>query len=571
NGLHSFQFMAFTCNTAIHLCFWKKLSYVMLPIKSPCLRSFSSHTSTHKFERRKSLAKALRVLDIISPKTSIVCPREGHLRLIKDILNPTSEQIRPQHLSNDFGLPSSSSSDKIIDVFDKVLESTSVFHQPSHESLRIDATVLSSVLSSCAFKRNHCVGVQYHCVAIKLGFVENVYVGSSLVSLYSKCNELDNAHRIFLKMPVRNVVSWTAIINGFAQEWQIGVCLELFHSMRMSNLRPNDFTFASLLSACSGSGALGQGKSLHCQAIQMGFDSHIHISNSLISLYCKCGTIEDGFYIFSTLHTKDTVSWNSMIVGYAQHGHASQAIGLFEEMKKQNVKVDAITFLGVLSACRHVGLVKEGRLYFNMMVEHGVEPELDHYSCVVDLLGRAGLLEEAKNVIAGMPFPPNAVIWGSLLSSSRLHKSVWFGIEAAESKLSLEPSCAATYLQLANLYASVGRWDHAARIRKLMKDKGLKTSPGYSWIEINNVVYKFRVEDRSNTRMVDVLSVLDSLSDHMETGYDPKMPEEDTFHSHLLYYEDCFVNDKCLPSRFPGVSRTNNTSHLGNALAPPLI
>ena len=523
--------MAFRCNSELYFSLWKKLSSVLLQAKSPCLRSFSSHNSTQSFGRRKSLDKALRVLDLISPKTSVktVRHREGHLRLIKDFLHPTSEQLSSQSRSND-------SSEKIVYVFDEVLESSSVFVQPFSENLRIDAAVLSSAVSSCGFKRNLRVGVQYHCAAIKFGFIVNVYVGSSLVSLYSKCNELDSAYRAFQEMPVRNVVAWTAIITGFAQEWQIDVCLELFHSMRNANLRPNDFTFVSLLSACSGSGALGQGRSVHCQTIQMGFDSYIHVSNALISLYWKCGTIEDAFYVFNTLNTKDIVSWNSMIVGYAQHGHALQAIGLFEEMKKQNVKAGAITFLGVLSACRHVGLVEEGWLYFNSMLEHGVEPELDHYSCVVDLLGRAGLLEEATDVIASMPIPPNAVIWGSLLSSSRLHKSVWFGIQAAKSKLLLEPGCAVTYLQLANLYASVGCWDHAASMRKLMKDKGLKTSPGYSWIEINNVVYRFRVEDRSNTKMVDVLSVLDSLSDHMGTlGYDPKLREEETYLSYLLY------------------------------------
>ncbi|PON78873.1 Pentatricopeptide repeat [Trema orientale] len=513
--------MDFAFNYALHFSFWKKLSFVLLQIKSPHLRFFSSHNYT-----RKSFDKALRVLDLISPKTSVrtIRHREGHLRLIKDILHSTSEQISSQ---------SRSSSEKVLDVFDELLESTSGFIQPCSESFRIDATVLSSVISSCAFRRNLRVGVQYHCTAIKSGFVANVYAGSSLVSLYSKCKELDNAYRVFLEMHVRNVVSWTAIITGFAQEWQIDVCLELFHSMRNSNLRPNDFTFASILSACSGSGALGQGRSIHCQTIQLGFDSYIHISNALISLYCKCGTIEDAFYIFSILSTKDIVSWNSMIVGYAQHGLALQSIGLFEEMKKQNVKADAITFLGVLSACRHVGRVEEGWLYFNSMIEHGVEPELDHYSCVVDLLGRAGLLEEARDFIAGMSIPPNAVIWGSLLSSCRLHKSVWFGIQAAKSKLLLEPTCAATYLQLANLYASVGCWDHAASTRKLMKDRGLKTSPGYSWIEINNVVYIFRVEDRSNTRMVGILSVLDSLLDHMRTlGYDSKRREEETYLSH---------------------------------------
>ncbi|PON78870.1 Pentatricopeptide repeat, partial [Trema orientale] len=273
-----------------------KLSFVSLQIKSPYLRFFFFHNYT-----RKSFDKALRVLDLISPKTSVRTIRhhEGHLRLIKDISHSTSEQISSQ---------SRSSSGKILDVFDEVLESTSCFIQPCSESFRIDATILSFVISSCVFRCNLHVSVQYHCTAIKSGFVADVYAGSSLVSLYSKCNELDNAYRVFLEMPVRNVLSWTAIITGFTQEWQIDVCLELFHSMRNSNLRPNDFTFASILSACSGSGAIGQGRSIHCQTIQLRFDSYIHISNALISLYCECRTIEDAFYIFSILSNKDIVS-----------------------------------------------------------------------------------------------------------------------------------------------------------------------------------------------------------------------------------------------------------------------
>ncbi|OMP03613.1 hypothetical protein COLO4_10309 [Corchorus olitorius] len=205
-----------------------------------------------------------------------------------------------------------------------------------------------------------------------------------------------------------------------------------------------------------------------------------------------------------------------------------EAIDLFKKMKHEKIKPDAITFLGVLSSCRHAGLVEQGRAYFDSMVVHGVEPELDHYSCVVDLLGRAGLLEEARDFILKMPISPNAVIWGSLLSSCRLHGSIWIGIEAAECRLLLEPECAATHVQLANLYASARQWDKAARVRKLMKDRGLKTSPGYSWIEVKNEVYRFRAEDKSNSKVTDILGVLGCLVDHMRMlGYVPEMHEEE--------------------------------------------
>ncbi|KAJ7977042.1 Pentatricopeptide repeat-containing protein [Quillaja saponaria] len=181
--------------------------------------------------------------------------------------------------------------------------------------LRVDVRFLSQAVSSCGSKRDLWSGVQYHCLAIITGFVANVYVGSSLISLYSNCTLVDNAYRVFEEMPVRNVVSWTAIIAGFAQEWQIDVCLELFHGMRTLALKPNDFTYTSLLSACTGSGALGHGRSAHCQVIHMGFHSYIHISNALIAMYCKCGSIQDAFYMFKKMDSKDVVSWNSMIAG----------------------------------------------------------------------------------------------------------------------------------------------------------------------------------------------------------------------------------------------------------------
>ncbi|KAL2338699.1 hypothetical protein Fmac_013145 [Flemingia macrophylla] len=223
-------------------------------------------------------------------------------------------------------------------------------------------------------------------------------------------------------MPARNVVSWTAIISGFAQEWRVDMCLELFHHMRGSDLRPNYFTYTSLLSAsCIGSGALGHGRCVHCQIIQMGFHSYLHIDNALIAMYSKCAAIDDALYIFENMVDRDVVTWNTIISGYAQHGLAQEVINFFEEMIKQGGNPDAVTYLGVLSSCRHGGLVKEGQVYFNLMVEHDVQPEVDHYSCNVDLLGRAGLLQEARDLVQNLPIFPNAVIWGSLLSSSLLH------------------------------------------------------------------------------------------------------------------------------------------------------
>ncbi|PIA33228.1 hypothetical protein AQUCO_04200169v1 [Aquilegia coerulea] len=495
------------------------------------ISSFSYYSTLSKcLKPRKQNVEALRILDLIIPLSKPIKSQSqgcsNHLRLIEACIQ-------------DFVVEQEVKEGKVIlktnlttpNVFDEISDRNvcwgSLFFQMHKQGMKVEATTLSCALSSCCTFRNLECGMQLHCLGIKTGFYSYVYVGSSLISLYGKCGNLEDAYKVFEEMPVRNVVSWTAMIAGFAQHWKVDMCLELYHRMRCSTSKPNDFTFTTLLSACTESGALGQGKSAHCQIIQMGFYSYVHIGNALISMYSKCGNVVEALYIFATMKQKDLVTWNSMIAGYAQHGLADLALNMLKEMEKVEIKPDAITFLAVLSSCRHAGLVELGQLCFKSMVQHGVEPDLDHYSCIVDLLGRAGLVGEAKQFIDKMPISPNAVIWGSLLSSCRLHGKVQIGIEAAENRLLLVPHCVATHIQLVNLYANVGCWEQVAKVRKMMKDRGLKTNPGFSWIEIKNEVYRFRAEDRSNTRVGEILAVVDSLADNMiHFGYVPKIHEE---------------------------------------------
>ncbi|CAH8340204.1 unnamed protein product [Eruca vesicaria subsp. sativa] len=478
-----------------------------------CLRNYHSRVRSlnrviandaSEVERR---ARALRVLNIISSKPSETSNRQNHLGIVKDFLRTDSKHLRDEPIPEDLSL--SRTKHGVSSVLKEVEDSCS-----------FDAYGLSSAVSSCGSDRDFRTGYGFHCLALKSGFTSDLYVGSSLVVLYRDSGEIDNAHKVFVEMPEKNVVSWTAMISGFAQEWRVDICLKLYSEMRNSTSeQPNDYTFTALLSACTGSGALGQGRSVHCQTLLTGFKSCLHISNALISMYCKCGDLKDAFRVFDEFVNKDVVSWNSMIAGYAQHGLATQAIELFEVlMPKSGTRPDAITYLGVLSSCRHAGMVKEGRKFFSLMVERGVKPQLNHYSCLIDLLGRFGLLQEALDLIENMPMEPNAVIWGSLLFSCRVHGDVWMGIRAAEERLMLEPDCAATHVQLANLYASVRYYKEAATVRRVMKDKGLKTNPGYSWIEIDNNVFMFKAEDGSNCRMLEIVHILHCLVDHMDDG-----------------------------------------------------
>lgn len=507
------------------------------------LHTVSAWKASNK-SKAKGIEKALKILDLINPKTSSK-GSGNHLRLIQGCMQELSEAV-PNQPFQPVRNPIHGKDNKQEDISDWVLDcsvswqwiATSkgqknmlprkdallLFVEMHNGGMRADPSAISGVLSSCGVLEALDIGIQLHGFVIKAGFEPHVSVGTSLISLYAKCQRLDDAYLLFDKMPVRNTVSWTAIISGFAQHWQVEMCLELFHLMMQSMLRPNDITFASLLSACTGSSSLGQGRSTHCLVIHMGFDSYVHVANALISMYAKCGSIDEALYVFEKMPDKDIISWNSMIAGYAQHGLADQAIILFEDMKEKKIAPDAITFLSVLSSCRHAGLIEQGRLCFDSMVEHGVEPELDHYSCMVDLLGRAGLLEEAYEFIQKMPINPNAIIWGSLLSSCSLYGNVLVGIQAAESRLLSEPGCAAAHVQLVNLYASAGCWNHVAKVRKLMKEKGLKPSTGYSWIEIRNEVYRFRAEDRSNTNAIEIFAVVDILVAHMRSvGYVPKL------------------------------------------------
>lgn len=389
------------------------------------------------------------------------------------------------------------------------------------KGISVDVSILASAVSFCAVKQSIRGGAQLHALLIKVGYDLSVLSGTSLISLYARCCQLENACQIFQNMPVKNTVSWTALISGYAQDNQIEPCLQVFQLMRQSACRPNDITFATIFSVCTNHALLALGKTVHGLELRMGFDLCVHVSNALISMYAKCGSIDEAQSIFESIACKDLVSWNSMIFGYSQHGLAEHCLRLLKEMEGEHVVPDVISFLGILSSCRHSCHVEEGRRCFKAMIRLGIKPELDHYSCMVDLLGRAGLVDEAWDFIHAMSITPNAVIWGSLLAACRMHGNIPIGIHAAEHRLKLKPDCAATHVQLANLYASIDCWIDVARVRKMMKEKGLKTNTGCSWIEIGSKVYTFTAENRSKSHQVNnVLAVLDCLQSHMEYKYD---------------------------------------------------
>lgn len=349
------------------------------------------------------------------------------------------------------------------------------------------------------------------------------YVNNVLITLYTRCGKLVEARRVFDKMPVKDLVSWNAILSGCVNArrieeansifrempvrslltWTVMISglaqngfgeegLKLFNQMKLEGLEPCDYAYAGAIASCSVLGSLDNGQQLHSQIIQLGHDSSLSVGNALITMYSRCGPVEGADTVFLTMPYVDSVSWNAMIAALAQHGHGVQAIQLYEKMLKEDILPDRITFLTILSACSHAGLVKEGRHYFDTMrVCYGITPEEDHYSRLIDLLCHAGMFSEAKNVTESMPFEPGAPIWEALLAGCWIHGNMELGIQAADRLLELMPQQDGTYISLSNMYAALGQWDEVARVRKLMRERVVKKEPGCSWIQVESMVHAF--------------------------------------------------------------------------------
>eukprot|EP01018_Ginkgo_biloba_P010548 Gb_15394 [translate_table: standard] len=430
----------------------------------------------------------------------------------------------------------------------------SVFFQMQHEGIKPDQFTYASVLGMCASLTDLKQGHQVHANIIKSGFESFVPVGNALVSVYAKCGSIEDARQVFDKMSTRDVISWTSLITGYAKcgtldyarhlfekmparnvvSWnammagyvQLGhgeKTLKLFSQMQWAGTKPDWITFASVLSACASLAALKLGRQVHVHTIRNGLESYVSVGNALVTMYSKCGSIEDAHHVFNKMLEQDTVSWNAMITGYAQHGHGQKAFHFFEQMLQLGMKPDHITFVAVLSACSHTGLVDEGRYYFESMSRvHCITPRSEHYACMIDLLGRAGHLDEAENFINNMPFKPHASVWGALLSSCRIHGNIELAKRAAECLFELEPHDSGTYILLSNIYATAGRWEDAAKVRKMMKERGVRKNPGCSWIEVKNRVHAFMVEDRTHPQIEEIYAMLETLDEQMKkAGYVP--------------------------------------------------
>nr|KYP45308.1 Pentatricopeptide repeat-containing protein At5g59600 family [Cajanus cajan] len=346
------------------------------------------------------------------------------------------------------------------------------------------AFVIPSVLKACGHVGDQITGEKIHGFILKCSFELDSFVSSSLIVMYSKCAKVEDARKVFDGMSVKDTVALNAIIAGYVQQGAANEALGLVKSMN-HGFCPTSATISTLLPACATAARVRVGREIHGYALVTGVEEDIYVRSALVDMYAKCGFISEATSLFSRMAEKNTVTWNSIIFGFANHGYCKEAIELFNQMEKEGAaKLDHLTFTAALTACSHDGDIELGQRLFKIMQEkYGIEPRLEHYACMVDLLGRAGKLVEAYGMIKTMPVEPDLYVWGALLAACRNHGHVELAEVAAMHLMELEPESAANRLLLSSVYADAGKWGKVERIKKRIKKGKLRKLQGLSWID----------------------------------------------------------------------------------------
>lgn len=406
------------------------------------------------------------------------------------------------------------------------------------------------------------------------------FVQASLLNFYSRCGRIGIARYFFDQIREPDLTTWNSILSAYARNSSVSFgansdqldgnasssleLLNLFSHMQKSLVVPSEVTLVALITACSELGALSQGTWAHVYIIRNRLSLNHFIGTALITLYANCGSLGFAWQLFYQLPHKDTFCFNAMIRGLAIHGHGHEALDLFKIMKQEGFVPDDCTILAVMCACSHVGLVEQGREYFDSLTSmYGLEPKLEHYCCLVDLLGRAGLVKEAEERVLTMPMKPNAILWRSLLGAARVHGDLEIGEVALRKLVELEPETSGNYVLLSNMYACMDRWEDVNRVRKLMKDNGIDKMPGSSLVEVDGSMHEFLIGDKSHPRAEDIYSKLEEMSTKLqEFGHQPRTREvlfdieeeekEDalSYHSERLAIAFALIaSDSCSPIR----------------------
>ncbi|KAL1803045.1 hypothetical protein ACET3Z_031692 [Daucus carota] len=441
----------------------------------------------------------------------------------------------------------------------KAVDAVRIFREMEMAGIQPDDVTMLGVVSSCAQLEDLNSGVEFHRLIEEKNIDVTVSLANALVDMYVKCGDLsaaedmfnkmkkrtvvswttmvmgyikfgilDTAKRLFDEMPEKDVVPWNAMIGGYVQANRSKEALDLFHNMQARNVKPDEVTMVNCLSACSQLGALEVGIWIQHYIAKHKLCVNVSLGTALVDMYVKCGNMDKALQVFSEMPDKNSLTWTCIIGGFATHGNAHDAISYFLWMINCGLQPDAVTFLGLLSACCHGGLVDEGRMFFTQMSsKFNIKPKLKHYSCMVDLLGRAGLLKEAEELIKNMPMKADAVVWGALLFACRVHKNVEIGERAAFKLIEMDPLDSGNYVLLANIYGEANMWERARETRELMKKNRVDKVPGCSSIEIDGNVYEFMIRDKSHQQATHIYDCLSQLTSHLELVGHVYSPSED--------------------------------------------
>lgn len=387
-----------------------------------------------------------------------------------------------------------------------------------------DDFTFTSTLKACSSLGAIEEGTQIHAYLITRGFPFSVQaiVSGALVDLYVKSGCLFEARKVFDQLEQKSVISWSALILGYAQQGNLKEAMDLFRQLRESNIQVDGFVLSSMISVFADFALVEQGKQMHCYTAKFPSSKEKSVANAMVDMYLKCGFIEEAERVFKEMPERNVISWTVMITGYGKHGLGREAICLFKKMKLEDVEPDGVTYLALLSACSHSGLVEESREYFSILCgDRRIKPQVEHYACMVDILGRAGCLKEAKELICNMPLKANIGIWQTLLSACRVHGELEMGREVGDMLLGLDGKNPVNYVMLSNIYADAGYWRESEKVRESVKLKGLKKEGGCSWVEIDKEVHFFYNGDERHPLTEGIHKVLKEMERRIkeEMGY----------------------------------------------------
>lgn len=387
--------------------------------------------------------------------------------------------------------------------------------------LKADAGTYALLLQECIFRKEYKSGRRIHAQMVVVGYETNEYLKIKLLILYAKLGDLKTAYVLFDKLVEKTLISWNAMIGGFVQKGCGELGLDLYYEMRMNGLSPDQYTFASVFRACASLATLEHGRRAHGILIKSDIRENVVVSSALMDMYFKCSSLTDGHQVFDKAVNRNVVTWTSLISGYGQHGRVIEVLESFDKMKIEGFRPNYVTFLAVLSACSHGGLVDEGWHYFlSMTRDYGIKPRGQHYAAMVDILGRSGKLREAYEFVLNSPCKDHPAIWGALLGACRIHGDMELVKLAADKFFEFDPENAGTFVGLSNAYATFGFWENVAALRKVMKKSGVMKEAAYSSIEIQGEVHFFLRGDISHKHSVEIYESVKLMTSILkDSGY----------------------------------------------------